>query len=298
MITILCWLWSQEGGRTAYTAQHVNIWADMVRRHISLPHRIACVTDMAAGIDRRVQIIAPPRELEHVRIPSWGEGRPQCLRRLVMFRPDAAATFGERFVCMDIDCVIAGSLDPLFAGGEDFRMFKGTAPGRPYNGSMMMLRAGARPEVYERFTPEGAAEAGRLFVGSDQAWISHVLGPNEAVWDERDGVGWWQPSLTAPLLFFPGSTKPWDVIGKDEHVAKHYRRDGGRKGLILGRGRSVWDDAEAALDRGRFDGVIAYPESARHWPGPVDAVAVDEAHALKLAAMLGFGETTFCGAVA
>lgn len=301
MITVLCWLWEQEGGRTSYTAEHVSIWADMVRRHLSIPHRLACVTDRPAGIAPHVEIIAPPREFEDVRISSWAGGRPQCLRRLVMFRSDAAALFGERFVCMDIDCVISGPLDPLFECESDFRMFKGTAPGRPYNGSMMLLKTGARPQVYEQFTPEGAAEAGRRFIGSDQAWISHVLGPNEAVWDEADGVGWWKPRLAdnpPPLLFFPGGTKPWDVIAKDPHVGLHYRRDEGRRGLILGRGRTVWDDAEAALGKGRYDGVIALHEAARHWPGPLAAVADNDAHAIALAAMLGFGEFTFCGRAA
>lgn len=297
MITILSWWWKQPGGRTAYQPIHIAIWADMVRRHLKQPHQLAVVTHEDLSIPG-VRLIRPPREFEDIRIPSWPEFRPQCLRRLVMFRPDAARWFGERFVCMDLDCVIGGPLDPILDCENDFRIFKGTAPGRPYNGSMMLLTAGARPQVYEQFTPEGAISAGRSFVGSDQAWISHVLGPNEAVWDERDGVGWWQGGTMEPLLFFPGKTKPWDVVGTDPHVAHHYRRDPGRKALILGRARSVWDEAEAALDRGRFDGVIAVHEAARHWPGDIDAVANDDAHALQLAAMLGYGEFTFCGRTA
>lgn len=297
MLTVLTWWWRQPGGRTAYEPIHIAIWADMVRRHLKQPHRLAVVTHEPLSIPG-VAIIRPPREFEEVRLATWPDFRPQCLRRLVMFRADAARWFGERFVCMDLDCVIGGPLDPLFGGGEDFRIFKGTAPGRPYNGSMMMLRAGARARVHSEFTPEGAAAAGRRFIGSDQAWISHVLGPNEATWDERDGVGWWQARSTAPLLFFPGKVKPWDVIGTDPHVCRHYRRDPGRKALILGRGRAVWDEAEAALDRDRFDAVIAVREAARHWPGPVEAVADDDDHALKLAAMLGFGDFTFCGRAA
>lgn len=293
MITILSWWWAQPGGRTAYTAAHVGIWASMVRRHLAMPHRIAVVTNEALDIPG-VEVIRPPREFEDVRIPTWQDHRPQCLRRLVMFRPDAAKIFGERFLCMDLDVVISGPLDPLLTD-HDFRIMKGTAPGRPYNGSLMMLRAGARPQVYEQFTPEGAAEAGRRFLGSDQAWISHVLGPNEAVWDEADGVDWWKPGTSAPLLFFPGSTKPWEAIRNDPHVAEHYRRDGAGRGLILGRGRTVWDDAEAAIDKHQFDGVVALHEAARHWPGPVDALADDEAHALELAAMLGLSDNVFCG---
>jgi hypothetical protein len=61
MLTVLTWLWLQEGGRTAYRAEHVNAWAAMVRRNLSLPHRIACVTDMPDGIAASIDIIVPPR---------------------------------------------------------------------------------------------------------------------------------------------------------------------------------------------------------------------------------------------
>jgi hypothetical protein len=294
LITVLTWFWTQLGGRTAYTPAHVAIWADMVRRHLSVSHRLAVVTNEDLAIPG-VETIRPPREFEEVRIPTWGEHRPQCLRRLVMFRRDAAQWFGERFVCMDMDCVISGPLDPLFRGEEEFRICAGTAPGRPYNGSMMLLRAGARPQVYDDFTPVAAAAAGKRFVGSDQAWIAHCLGPDEPTWGKADGVAWWhgREPAGARVTFFPGGTKPWEM--DDPFVASHYRRSGARAGLSLGRGSAVWDEAEAALERRTYDGVIALREPARHWPGEIEAVADNEAHALRLAAMLGFSEWTFCG---
>lgn len=296
MLTVLTWFWRQPGGRTVYEPVHIAIWADMVRRHLSLPHRIAVVTDERVDLPSHVETIAPPREFEAVRIPTWDETRPQCLRRLAMFAPDAAERFGPRFVSMDLDCVIGGAIDPLFAGDEDFRICAGSTPGRVYNGSMMMLRAGARPQVYAQFTPEKAAEAGRRHLGSDQAWISHVLGPGEATWGPQDGVAFWGGRTKgAPrLLFFPGAVKPWDAL-HDRYVAQGYRREGGRRGLILGPATSVWDDADRALDAGDYDGVIAFPEPARHWPGPIEAVARDETHAARLARMLGFGEVAWCG---
>jgi hypothetical protein len=295
-VKVLTWLWAQPGGRTLYTAQHVNIWADMVRRHLKAPHTIACVTDTPKGIDPSIEIIKPPREFESIRIPTWKEARPQCFRRLAMFRADAAETFGERFLCMDLDCVISGPLDPFLAGDPDFRIARGTSPERPYNGSMVLLKAGARPEVYERFTQEGAAEAGRRFLGSDQAWIAHVLGPNEPTWGEEHGLGWWQAGgKPQPLLFFPGTTKPWDALAHDKHIQTHYRRAGQLRGLILGRGRTLWGEAEAALETGPFDGVIALRETVRHWPGPIAAVATTDEHALALAGMLGYSDITFCG---
>jgi hypothetical protein len=203
----------------------------MVRANLAMPHRIACVTDFPDGIDPSIDIIQPPRDFEEVRIPTWNDKKPQCLRRIAMFRPDAARIFGERFVCMDLDCVIAGSLDPLFDVPDDFKMMIGTAPKlRPYNGSMLLMTAGARPQVYTEFTPERATLAGKHFLGSDQAWIAFSLGWGEKTWDERDGAVWFSPrySMQPPdcrVMFFPGAIKPWNTAGHrklDHWVRRQY----------------------------------------------------------------------------
>lgn len=232
VLTVLAWYWRQPNGRAAYLPEHVNTWAAMVRRNLSMPHRIACVTDTPQGLDRRIEIIAPPRDFENVRIPTWNERKPQCLRRLSMFRPDAGKIFGDRFVCMDIDCVVTGPLDPLFDVPDDFKMMIGTEPkSRPYNGSMLLMTAGARPKVFTEFTPERAVMAGKHFLGSDQAWIAFALGWGEKTWSEKDGAMWFSPrwSQGAPgcrVMFFPGMPKPWQVDGSrplDRLVREHYR---------------------------------------------------------------------------
>jgi hypothetical protein len=213
VITVLTWLWSQPEGRTKYTAEHVWIWADMVSRNLSMPHRLACVTtetDLPPNVER----IDPPGEFEDVQ-PKWGPRKPNCYRRLVMFKRDAAKTFAKRFVSMDLDCVVGGPLDPLFDRPEDLVLFKGTNPARPYNGSMMLIKAGCRPQVYEEFDQSGADASGEAFLGSDQAWLAQCLGFGEATWDEADGVYWFKPGgwsnkLKPRLLFFPGKRKPWD----------------------------------------------------------------------------------------
>lgn len=228
MITILTWLWSQPHSRTTYNASHVNLWAAMVSRNLSMPHQLACVTNTPEGIDPGVRIITPPGEFEDVQTKRWSNGRPSCYRRLAMFRRDAAEVFGERFVCMDLDVVIGGPLDPLFDRPDDLVIFNGTAPSRPYNGSMMMLRAGCRPQVHEAFTEEGAVEAGQKFAGSDQAWLAHILGGNESTWGEADGVVWYGPgykrrSVRPRVLFFPGMVKPWTLTAFDKFVGANYR---------------------------------------------------------------------------
>lgn len=203
----------------------------MVRRNLSMPHRIACVTDTPQGIDPGIDIIQPPGDFHDIS-PNWGPRKPNCYRRLSMFRRDAAKIFGERFVCMDLDCVIGGPLDPLFNRKEDLVLFKGTSPDRPYNGSMMLIKAGCRPKVYEDFNAEGARASGAAFVGSDQAWLAHKLGRGERVWSERDGVFWYgslyrtlAKAVKPRILFFPGKIKPWTIapIQIDPFTSNNYR---------------------------------------------------------------------------
>jgi hypothetical protein len=296
VITALCWYWVQPEGRTRYEPLHVAIWADMVRRHLSVPHRLAVVTNEALSLPG-VDIIRPPADFENVRIPSWPEHRPQCLRRLSMFRPDAAEIFGDEILCFDLDCVVGGSLDPLVCPGG-FRMAVGTSPARPYNGSLLYLAAGARPQVFERFTAAGAAEAGRKFVGSDQAWIAHCLGPNEATWGEADGLVYHgmarSPETVRRVMFFPGSEKPW-MRPRDPWVNEHYRRSPRGRCLVLGYDSTLWSDVERALDSGPYDAVISSPEAAEHWPGEILAIAPDNPDAARLAHMHGFDDVTWCG---
>lgn len=294
-LTALTWLWTQKEGRAAFNATHVNVWAAMLRRHCTLDLDIACVTATPQGIDPSVRIIAPPGEWDGLQTSHWRGGRPSCYRRITMFRPDAADIFGERFVCMDLDVVIGANIDAILDRDEDFVINSPSesGPRRLYNGSMMMLTAGARAKVYETFTPEKAEEASTRYMGSDQAWIAYVLGKGEAMWSPADGVKRWGQE-PGPIVFFPGHVKPWDVLDH-EWVGEHYRLDGGRSALILGQKRRVWDDARQALERDRFDGVIALPYTADQWPGEVDAVAETKAEALRMAAMLGFDRTVLCG---
>lgn len=227
MITVVSWLWSQPQGRIRYKPEHVWLWADMVSRNLRMKHRLVCVTtetDLPPNVER----IDPPGEFEDVQ-PAWGPRKPNCFRRLVMFRKDAAKTFGRRFVSMDLDCIVGGPLDPLFDRPEDFVIFKGTHETRPYNGSLMLLKAGCRPQLYDDFNQSAADVSGAAFHGSDQAWIAHKLGPNEATWGEADGV--WHlhrylqhvRKVKPRILFFPGKRKPWELAPVFPFMRENYR---------------------------------------------------------------------------
>lgn len=219
MISVVVWKWAAPRGfPCSYTAEHVNRLAAAVRRHYQAPHRFICVTDDARGLDSGVGYLRDWRD--HADVPSpHGGGNPSCYRRLRAFHPDAGQWFGERFVVLDLDWVAVGDLVPLWERSDDFVIYRDPLWPGQYNGSMFMLRAGARPEVWTDFSPNIsrrlAIEAKKK--GSDQGWISYRL-PGEATWGPEDGVHSYKFGVKAgaPLpagarvVVFHGRPKPWD----------------------------------------------------------------------------------------
>lgn len=188
--TILTWLWRQEVSRFDYETRHVNVLFDAVKRNTTLDVEFACVTDMPDGLDDYIKVIDMPDEFVHIEVKKWSErahGMPQCFRRISMFAPAAWKTFGDRFLCMDLDCCVFGNIDHIVGTGEEFKMMRGSNKNkRPYNGSLILMTAGCRPHVYTRFNQENAEKACNKFIGSDQAWISYVLGWGEPTFDVKN----------------------------------------------------------------------------------------------------------------
>ena len=196
MLKIMTWYWKQEKSRFVYTAEHVNRWAEQIEKYVSLPHTIACVTNLPTGINKNIEIIPMPKKFSNIRTATWGVGgKPQCYRRLSLFAPNAEEIFGaKRFVSMDLDVKIFNNIDKILSKKDDFIIMKSHNADlnakrfRPYNGSMMMINAGARPRVYTEFNQAMAEISGKTFLGSDQAWIAYCLGYAEKTWDEKDGI--------------------------------------------------------------------------------------------------------------
>lgn len=221
MLTVVTFKWrAPPGYRSSFGGEHVDVLRRMVRRHYPDPHRFVCVTDDVAGIrEPDVELFELWPDFSTVRNPS-GPKNPSCYRRLRLFARHPGEWLGDRFVVLDLDAVILGDLRPLWNRPEDFVIWKSCTSGNPYNGSMWMLRAGARPQVWRDFNPDLSpreTKAAGLY-GSDQAWIAHALGPNEATWSARDGVHSYRNEIQhgrglprgARVVFFHGKTDPWD----------------------------------------------------------------------------------------
>lgn len=228
MLTVVTWRWKPaDGYRSTFGPDTVNVLRRMVARHFPHPHRFVCVTDDAAGIDASVEILPAWNDFAGVPSPHGGRN-PSCYRRLRLFHPDAAQWFGERFVSLDLDMVITGDLTPLWHRPEDIVLWGDTnpLPGSHYNGSMMLLRAGARPRVWTEFDPAVSPQLSLRAKchGSDQGWISYCLGPGEAKWTRADGVYSYRNDLAphgasrlpsdAKLVVFHGHVDPWAPEGQ------------------------------------------------------------------------------------
>jgi len=218
--TVVTWKWkSAPGYRSTFGPETVNTLKRMVKRHYAHPHRFVCVTDDAAGIDADVEIVPDAKDFASLPSPTGGHN-PSCYRRLRMYAPEAGRVFGsERFVSLDLDIVMTGDLDPVWNRPEDFVIWGDTNPRTFYNGSMVLLSAGARRQVWETFDPIASPKAARAagHHGSDQGWISHCLGPNEAKWSKTDGVYSFHNHLQkvktlpndARVVVFHGHKDPW-----------------------------------------------------------------------------------------
>lgn len=222
MLTVCCWKWKGPAAyRSQFSAEHVNVLARMVARHYARPHRFVCITDDAEGIDPAIGIV--PLWSDFADIPSpHGVGNPSCYRRLKAFAPEMRDVLGARFVWLDLDCVVTGDLGPLLDRPEDFITWGDTNPRNSVNGSMVMMTAGARAQVYDQFDPKLSPDLTRRVghFGSDQAWISRVLGQGEARWGVADGIYSYRVHLkpkrgvlpdNARIVFFHGQVDPWSA---------------------------------------------------------------------------------------
>lgn len=263
MISVVTFKWSTPGYRSKFTAEHVNIMRAMVRRQYKKPHRFICITDDPKGIDPDIEVFPMWDDFKDIPNPTWGAKGPSCYRRLKVFHSDFERIAGKRFVCIDLDAVIVGDLEPLWDRPEDFVIYREPCGEWPYNGSMFLMTAGCRRQVWDDFdplkSPRETNAAG--YRGSDQAWISYRLGSGEAVWDRpevigyrgRDGQATIDQVSKASIVMFFGPRDPWDV--PDLWVRQHYRLDtktatfrdligkhAGKRIVVMGGAPSLKDD--------------------------------------------------------
>lgn len=194
MITVACYFWIDPARRRSYqiTPNDVRIWRNMVDRNLKLPHRTVCITHRPDLIDF----------METVPLDTSKHVPGTCLVKLMTWRADIERTLGKRICVMDVDCVVTGDLDDVLDRSEDVVLWHNPnyqQGGRRgfYQGSLQLLTAGARPQLWDDFNNDVLRWLNRRFGGAEQCWISERLNLDypapgwrwkEAYWDETDGV--------------------------------------------------------------------------------------------------------------
>lgn len=197
MLHVITWVWG-----TKYPGHYVQRLEAAVSRNLVQDYRFLVCT--------------PPHADEHLtRIPG-------CFARLRTFSPSwqrqHGMAEGDRIVCLDLDLIVTGSLDEVLDRQEPFVILQGihTANNCPYNGSVWMLRAGYRPDVWDDFTLEAAGKVPFFEFPEDQAWMAAKM-PNAGAFGPSNGVfafgkpGWPKgdrPPSDARIVAFPGHRDP------------------------------------------------------------------------------------------
>ncbi len=223
ILKILCFKWEYTDGFRIpsldvigkYSADHVNRLYHSVERNLTIPHKFICVTDNPYGVGCET-------------FPLWSTYRNLggCYTRLMLFNSNMRYIFGNRIASIDLDCVVTGSLDAIFGRKESFiinkyhRGKKGEYTHQWYNGGLFLMTTGSRSEVWDSFNPVKSPKiirerkSKKEIIGTDQAWISHVLDSDEAVFNENDGVYEYRQIVgqelpkNAKLVLFAGRRDP------------------------------------------------------------------------------------------
>jgi hypothetical protein len=222
MLAVSTWLWGDK-----YSPEDVAKLAAGCRRHITEPFRFLCITD---DLSKAPEGTEPwlIRDMELTKVKG-------CFARLRMFDPDWQETVAiTRLLNLDLDLIITGDMDPMVQRPEPFVILQGANSSNPcpYNGSVMLIKVGAHPEVWRDFSLEKAAQVPFHEFPDDQGWIHHKV-PNAAGWQagSNSGVyafhkpGW--PGgdglpAGARLVAFPGSRDPRQFTHLD-WVKEHWR---------------------------------------------------------------------------
>jgi len=214
----------------SYGSEHVNVLYHSIKRNTTVPFRFICVTDDPEGIDSNIEVVNLWDKCRHL---------GGCLNRMFVFDKSMASILGDRFVCIDLDCVIVSNIDNILNRTENFVINQFESKGshnQKYNGGLFLMSAGCRQQVWDLFdfnlSPATISDLHQTknMVGDDQSWIQHILGDNEAIFTHNDGVydyNFLNPKDTLPdnakIILLPGKFDPSIEKNHISWIKDHWR---------------------------------------------------------------------------
>jgi hypothetical protein len=211
MLRVFTWLWGSK-----YSAADVAKLYDGLTRNIDEYFTFTVVTDHPGKWrDPAQTALIPEPDL-------WMTDMKGCFARLRMFDPEwqmkLGVEHGDRCAWADLDAVVTGNMKPVFDRREPLVIVQGVNSSNPcpYNGSLVMVRAGCYPDVWRDFGPAKIKSIPAFEFPDDQGWLAMKV-PGAAAWGPKDGVyafqkpGWPKGDALpkdARFVCFPGWRSP------------------------------------------------------------------------------------------
>jgi hypothetical protein len=192
-LTVVLWKWRPKGNWKVYTAGHVNAIVEMVDAYCDAPFDVVLITDDPEGVHPSVRCV-PLRNVE-AKLPAGKVPQRNAYRRVALFADHMREVLGEHLMQIDLDTVFVKNFTDLAMRPEPFVIWKSPSKGvKGYalNPSFILLKAGARSDIYDRYAADvgGSAAKARAdgWTGTDQAIIALYAGDDVVTVDDRDGI--------------------------------------------------------------------------------------------------------------
>ncbi len=170
---VICIKWG-----TAFGPEYVNRLYSGVRRHLSRPVRFLCMTEHREGLHPDVEVLDLPVEPFHDEMNAAlaVANRQGAMRKVSLFRPGLVPDLEGPVLGFDLDVVITGPLDDLFAHelGKVImrRDWVEARRGRPTgHGSVFRYDPALHPWLYETLAAAPTAQVEKAR-GSEQRYTS------------------------------------------------------------------------------------------------------------------------------
>ena len=244
---VVVWKWFRPNYRSKFGAKEVNVAQSQWARRLRIPHTFICVTDDPVGLNPEIRVIdlksLPSYKWFNVPNPS-SRVNPSCYVRMEIYSERAREIFcADKIISVDLDILLTDEVTPIFDIDVPFAIWGGqnVQPNVPkvynwFNGSVQMVKAGARTEVYNDFDPASSPREANAAGcrGSDQGWIAYRLKNKGHLWGTQDGIFSYRNHILpgggrlpkgARLVAFHGAHDPWDRDVQSRHawVRENYR---------------------------------------------------------------------------
>jgi len=188
-----------------YSAKYVNTLYSMVKRNLTIPFTMVCLTDNIDGIDKDIMCLNLPKELT-----GWW-----C--KPYMYSADLPLAKDSTILYMDLDVVISGNLNKLFDyEPNDWCVIRDfTRAMQPnwqkYNSSVIRFKLGQLDHVWSRFI-EDPQKVIRSHFG-DQDWLYTVAKDTAKCWPDEWIRSWkWEIRNDRALQSGPKGSRKFHKI--------------------------------------------------------------------------------------